>query len=423
MKKIICTLALSVFCGLGFAQNSAIYKAQAQADKGDIKGAVTILEEALSNPKTTKFAEIYNKVAELNAQIFNPELMKAAQGLPFDTTLFVNTLDKMVNYYTKSHEADVAPDEKGRVKPKFVAANHGRMMSLLDYYNYAALFMNQNKQLKKSAEYFDKYLKLPRNPIFSQHETDSIYASKHNAYAQTAVNIVMLNYQMKDWDGVLSSVEEALKDTVSLHDLYLLKMQAHLEKKDSAAYLKDLQEAIARTNNAGFAQNLLYHYYSRNLADEGLAMARDLVEKNPGSKTSWYMLGCVELNLKKDYEGARKSFTKALEIDPNFIEANANMAYSYMNEVVAKKQNNEFKFIGTNKLISSKEKAAYEKELALVKGYYEKALPYIEKVRELHPDAPKEWASALQQIYSNLGQKEKAKEMDTLLENANAAGN
>lgn len=423
MKKIICTIALSVLSGAGLAQNAALYKAQALADKGELQSAITTLEEALSNPKTTKFAEMYNKVAEYNAQVFNPELIKASQGLPFDTTLFVTTLDKMVGYYTKSHEADIAPDEKGRVKSKFIASNHDRLKNMLDYYNYAAVFMNQNGKLDKSAELFDKYLKMPRNPVFSQHETDSIYASKHNVYAQTAVNIVMLNYQMKNWDGVLSSVEEALKDTISLHDLYLLKMQAHLEKKDSAAYLQDLQEAIARTNNAGFAQNLLYHYYSNNLTEEGLAMAKNLVEKNPNSKTAWYMLGCVELNLKKDYEGARNSFSKALAIDPDFVEANANMAYSYMNEVVAKKQKGEFKFIGTNKLIAPKEKAAYEKELALVRSFYEKALPHMEKIRELHPDSPKEWASALQQIYSNLDQKEKAKEMDALLEAANAASN
>ena len=39
------------------------------------------------------------------------------------------------------------------------------------------------------------------------------------------------------------------------------------------------------------------------------------------------------------------------------------------------------------------------------------------------PDNPKRWASPLQQVYSNLGEKDKAKEMDALLEQANQAGN
>ena len=39
---------------------------------------------------------------------------------------------------------------------------------------------------------------------------------------QTAVNIVMLNFQLKDWDGVLETVDAALKDTFSTRDLYLL---------------------------------------------------------------------------------------------------------------------------------------------------------------------------------------------------------
>ena len=67
--------------------------------------------------------------------------------------------------------------------------------------------------------------------------------------------------------------------------------------------------------------------------------------------------------------------------------------------------------------------ALYDKELATVKGYYKKAKPYLEHLRELTPDEPKRWASALQMVYSSLQMKEQAKEMDDLLDAANKAGN
>lgn len=415
MKKIIMTLALGLACGSAFAQNSAIYKADALSNKGDLQGAANILEEALKNPKTTKFAEMYHKVAELNAQMFNPELVKAAQGLPFDTAAFVNRLDKMVDYYTRSHEADVKPDAKGRVNAKFVSQNHSRLMSMLDYYNYAAVFMNQNGNAAKSMELFEKYYAMPKNPVFSQHETDSIYASKKLAYNQTTVNLALLNYGSKNWDKVITYADDALKDTISTNDMYIIKMQAYAEKGDSAKWLTTLTDAVARTENMNFMQNLLYYYISHNDLAAAEKMAGDMVAATPESKAAWYMKGCVELNMKKDYAAAEGSFGKALAIDPDFLEANVNMATCYINQVVADKLAGKFKYVGTNKTVYKKDEAAYNKELATIKGYYEKALPHMEKVRALAPAKPNEWAYTLQMIYSNLGMKDKLAEVEEII--------
>lgn len=413
MKKLILTAALSGLCAFAFAQNSAIYKAQSLQEKGEIKAAADLLDEALKNPKTTKFAQMYNMAAELQAQIFNPELMKAAQGVPFDTTLFVTTLDKMVDYYTKSHEADITPDKKGKVKSKYVQANHDRMMAILDYYNYAAVFMNQSGKADKSMEYFEKYLNLPKNPIFSEHETDSIYASKRSAYSQTAFNLALLNFNAKSWDKAIEYADVALEDTLGTHDLYIIKMQSYLAKNDSTTWLKTLTDAVKRTEDEGFMQNLLYYYVVHNDIQGATAMADELVAANPNNKGPWYMKGCVELNLLKDYAASRTSFEKALAIDPNYIDANVNMAYTYMNEVVSRRNKGEFKLDRTNV-------KQFNEEFEKIKVYYEKALPYFEKVRELAPDQPRLWASALQQIYTNLQQPDKAKEMDAYIESSNA---
>lgn len=46
----------------------------------------------------------------------------------------------------------------------------------------------------------------------------------------------------------------------------------------------------------------------------------------------------------------------------------------------------------------------------------------MERVRELAPEDAKRWAPSLQMVYSALGQKDKAKEMDELLDAANHSG-
>ena len=62
-----------------------------------------------------------------------------------------------------------------------------------------------------------------------------------------------------------------------------------------------------------------------------------------------------------------------------------------------------------------KDKALYEKELATVKSYYQKALPHMQKVRELKPEEPRKWAYTLQMIYENLQMKAEKAEIDEII--------
>ena len=395
----------------GFAQNSAIHKVEFMVEKERYDEALEIIETALANPKTTKFAGFYYNKGEVNRKYFERVLDMASQGYPFDTAAFCNYLDAAVENFTKSHLADIQPDKKGRIEPQYQQKNYQTLKTMVNYYNYAGVFANQQKDYKNSIKWFKKYYEFPKNPVFSASETDSLYNLSPENYAQTAVNIVMLNFQLKDWDGVLETVDVALEDTFSTRDLYLMKMQAHLEKNDSAAYIVDLKDAIARTEHVGFAQNLLYVYMQRNQPEEAMALANELVASNPSSYTGFYLKGCVELNMLKNYSAAQESFRKALELNPSFVDANVNMAYTYMNEVVARRNNGDWKLDRNNK-------KEFDREYEEIKAYYEKALPYMERAHELVPDQPKVWAAALQQIYTNLQNKQKADEMDAILSNA-----
>ena len=432
MKKTFFTLALALLAGSAAAQNSAYYKAQDKMKQNQFAEAASIVEAALANPKTTQLAKMYNIGGQIEQRIFNPELMKAAQGMPFDTTAFCTHLDKSVYMFTESEKANQKPDEKGRIKPdKAISAmNMLQISQMLDYYNYAAMFMNANGNKEKSIEYFQKYADMPKNVVFSKAQTDSIYASKAKNYQQTRFNLAYLYFQQKDWDKTIALCDEALKDTMGTHDLYVMKLQAQGEKKDSAAWVNTLVEAATRTGSANFQQTLLYYYMQNQKIQEAEALANKLVEEAPGNKNSWYMKGAIELNIKKDYNAARESFAKALEIDPDYTDALFNMGTAYINDIYDQRVSGKFKYIGTNRRIEgkgqaayAKEKAIYDKELALVKSYYEKAKPYLEHLRELTPNEPKRWASALQMVYSSLQMKDKAKEMDQLLDAANHSNN
>ena len=88
-----------------------------------------------------------------------------------------------------------------------------------------------------------------------------------------------------------------------------------------------------------------------------------------------------------------------------------------MSKVVTKRQNGGYKYAGSNldRVKGQKAVDQYNKELKEIRGYFEKALPLMEKVRELAPERSRLWASALEQIYSNLNQKAKAEEMENIM--------
>lgn len=423
MKKFL-ALTFLVTCSIaGWAQNSVIYKAQTLLENNKPSEALEVLKSSFDNPKTTKFGEIYNKAGLCAAQLFNPELMKAAQNLPLDTTKFVNYLDEMVEYYTKSYQAEHTPNAKGKMpRAKFDADNIKMILGCNDYFFYAGVFLNSNNDKAGAYKYFGKHMDLPNNPALAE-KKDSLLQAKAESYATTAYYMTILSYEQKNWENVLKNADRGFAIEKQKRDLYVMKLQAIMEStKDTLAYVNCLKEAIHDIDdNISFMETLISVYYQNNDVAAADKTAAELIEKRPNSKNGWYMKGCVDLNLKKDYPAARTAFEEALKYDPDFIEANANLAYAYMNEVVNKRQKGEYKYAGgsTSKVTGQKAVDQYNREIKEIRSYYEKALPLMEKVRSLAPDRSKIWAPALQQIYFNLNRKQEANQMDEIM-SANA---
>ena len=409
MKKILIAISAIAFSAVQMsAQNFG--KTDYAIQKGDYAKAITLLEEIVQNPKTTKHAEAYRKLGETHARLFNEQLMLAAQGMPFDTASFCSHLDAAVNAMTECNKYDTMPDKKGHVKPKFQSENNLNLLQMLDYYNFAGMFMYQNKDNARSLEYFEKYLNLPKNPIFTQHQTDSIYAAGQANYMQAAFNCTLFSYQQKDWDAVLRNADEALKGDENLKDLYIMKYTANLEKGDTLAYVETLKDAIARTSNPSFMGDLITFYMRKQDREGAIAMANDLIQKAPESKTSYYIKGCLEMNMTPyNYEEARNCFDKALKIDPEYLEANTNMGICYVNDITDRLNANEFHIPTGTDDASNKARRKIMQEK--VYPWYNKALPYFEKSRELAPDRPELWAQGLYNCYYSLIMDEKAQEI------------
>lgn len=434
MKKIVSLAVFALMATAGFAQSA---KAQLKMDEAKFTEALPIIEadiqkntadckaaadKAAAKAKpfdaskfNAKYAGLYNQAAICHAQLFNPELMKAAGNQALDTLRFMKELDAMIEGYTKSYEYDHMPDAKGKVKAKYDADNIRFIEGCLDYYFYSAIFANQNGDKEAAGKYFAKHLALPSNPALAA-KKDSILKAKADNYEQTAYFATILNYEQKKWNEILASVDAGLKNQEYAHDLYLIKAEAVLETtKDTLQYIEVLKDAVLNVEkNTSFAESLLSIYYQREDVEGALATADGLIASRPNDKAPWYMKGCVLLNLKHDFAAARDCFAKVLAIDPEDVLANANMSYAWTNDIATRRLNGDFKLID-KKTVTAKQEAAYNKELEEVRSYYRSAQPYMEKVRDLAPDRSKVWAPALQQIYANLGMEAEAQQMDDIM--------
>ena len=85
---------------------------------------------------------------------------------------------------------------------------------------------------QESVDYFQKFVDLPKtSPVFNETERDSVYKANAKVYNTARYNLALQNFLMKNWDKAIACCDEALKDTVGLHDLYPIKINAYGEKE------------------------------------------------------------------------------------------------------------------------------------------------------------------------------------------------
>ncbi len=422
MKKLIFSLVAFVMVSVSFAQDMKIFKAEELMEEGSnaspndiakFKEGIAVLKECIANPKTKKIALAYHVLGEMNARIVNVEIENMKAGT-CDTTLFVQATEEAIESFLKSNEIDQAPNEKGKVKVRYLnefentslvkySGNKKRIKSMLQYYGYCANCKNQQKDQDAALKFFQKTMELPKCGVFTPEETAEIYKKDKKYYNRIGYYTAMLYYERKNWDEVLKYTDYAIADSSSLRDGYVMKMGALLEKGDTAKWVETVKQAIHdMPNNVANCQNLLKYYDDHKMSTEATEMANELIQKSPENKISWYTRGCVYMNTLKKYPEARADFKKALEIDKNFYFAQFNMGCTYVNELMSIKDN----------LVQDRSNVKkYNEDMEKARGYYRKALPYFENTLVIAPSKVALWGYNLQTVYYNLQDGAKKEEM------------
>lgn len=178
-----------------------------------------------------------------------------------------------------------------------------------------------------------------------------------------------------------------------------------VEKKDNdkaVEYLRKAQDAFPE--NSDFLKreiNVLIQDESYDEAEQKLTKA---IEKEGDNPILFYNRAYLYEQMGRG-EDAIENYKKAIELDPNYFDANFNLAAYYFNKAA--------EILTEANEMDLKEYQKRGKEIEEnAKVFFEKALPYLEKSKEIKPDDEKT-LSTLQTVYTRLGMDDKAAALES----------
>ncbi len=308
-----------------YALKGAIYSALAVKDTvaSTSQPLFTTAEEALKKAKDADSKGEYAKLiknSNLNlAQYKLTQGVKQYQAQQFDQAY------KSFDYYRT-----VLPDDTNAIYYTALAAANSK--------NYPAAITNYNKLVTTN---------------FSKKA--AVYNDLTNAYLIS-----------KDTTAALKTIGDALVKYPNNADLRREEIEIGLQQGKASQIIDKTQAAIAND-----PKNKSLYYYA------GLAYSSVAENMNPSKTKDAASRNTMIQTRAENYSKAADMYKKALDIDPNYFEANLNMGYVLMSPAIDA-------YNAANKLPTSQQKA-YDAALVKVNAQVDKAKPYLDKALASDP--------------------------------------
>ena len=419
MKKLV--LSLAMVLGATFAFGQELSKEELKQQKKQIKalmavandaemnmqsdpiGAANAMRPVVKNSLVNKDAYVWYVSASAKQNVVTAENNKRAEGASYNEELLYSYTYELGEDLAKCEECDALPDAKGRVKPRYSEfLKMSYMQQYGQFYNAGASYYG-NEDYNKAYDLFKMFIdtadKLYKLDVMPKDTTNVPVA---------AYNMALCGMQMEDYAKVLTHVDLAFANEQMAPTAFRYKTVASVELGDTAAWLELCKEGAARfPDDAYFSQSLIQYYDSRGENEKLDALADELIASDPDNALFVYLKGYIP-HQKEDLDTAIEWYNKTLEVDPNYVNALSNLARCYLQKAYLYSVEN------SSTKLSDKKKIAKDKEV--LKGYYNQALPLLEKLRDLSPDKTDLWLTNLINCYYNLNMDAKVKELEKLQE-------
>ncbi len=369
MKKLAFLFAFVLSVVFVSAQNSKVQSAlnYSKPQYNQLDKAKTAIDLACEHEKTIGKAKTW----KVKGQVYQAIAQSSDEKFK---ALSENPLDEAVAAYKKALELDTKGQYKNDIE------NQLKLIGVLMVNKGIELF--NAKDYKGALRNFEGSIgidevvsvgKIDTMVIFNAGiaaEKAKLYDKALNYYQQTAD----LKFEGSKVYGYMANIENERGDTAKYVD-----------------YLKKGVEAYPSDNDA-LMVSLINHYLSVDKSDLALEYLTKAIEKDPTNQTFYFAQGALYDKLK-DFDNAKASYEKAVEIKPDYFDAYYNLGALFFNRGadMLKEANN----------IPPNKQAEYE---AAVKESFKelaKALPYLEKAHEID-SSEKSTMLTLKEIYFKL---------------------
>lgn len=387
MRRIVFSVAMLAVALTGFAQKKNVSGAENalyEPTESSLKEAVTKIEAAMKDLTTANEAKTYYVAGQVYYKIYEEEEKKKMLNQSFNQKVKDEYLVKAIDAFAKAAELDQLPDEKGKIKPKYTKELTKHLQTYSPYLINEGLANYESKNHKNAVTLWEKYLETYSYPLLVAAGTkkDTLYhdikyysMSAAMSVPEFGKKVILFMEELNDanYGAILSKRDETGKTPPSI--IYQWIFDQHKANNDTVKFVKTLQAGIKKYPSDMYLMgNLINYYLQSEKTDEAITYLDNAIKNDPKNPQYYAIKGDL-FNRKKDFESAIAQYSKAIEIDPSFALAQAGLGLVYVTQ--AEEIFNAAGAIKDNK--------KYEAERQRAKGEFAKALPFLEKARELDP--------------------------------------
>lgn len=381
MQKLVLIFVFCFATNVVLAQNSNVRKAEAAKEKGNLEEAMQLIDEATKDEKTKDDPKTwFTKGTIHEAMIFDTEGKLKDQS----------QVQKAVDAFEKAKSLDKENGTYAIFADQRLESVWGQLVNL-------GAEAYQNEDFAKAAETFGFASELK-----PQDTTAYLYGG-------------IAAQQAEMWDEALENYYKLIELDYGKLDVYNSALYVErVINKDDAKALELVQKArVDFPEDKNLMKDEINLLISLDRADEARTKLQTAIEAEPENANLYYNLAFLNDEVGEK-EKAIELYKQAVEIDPDYFEANFNIAVIYYNTAAEMlKEANEMDL-----KTYQKEGKAIEDKAAVE---FKKALPYLEKAHEIKPDEV-QVLQTLQTIYSQLDMDEKAVEISKELQAAEGIG-
>jgi|SRR6185312_6170144 len=353
------------------AQKIPMLKAKA---KSSLANAKTSIDKASTNQKTATLPQTFALKAAIYGALAMEDSVKTTTATDYATASDALKQAKVAD--TKHEYAKLINDATVRLE---------------QYQLNIGVAAYQNKQYEDAYRAFDAYRQFaPEDTIAifytglaatNAGNTDpgkyyplaisnynKLVTTKYSRNAQVYLDLSAIYLRSKDTVNALKAIGEGVAKYPTNSDLRKRQIEIALQSGKQADLLTNVQAAIANDPK----NKTLYYYagltYSQ-LADED--NTKSAKEKTAATKNALHQKAL------DNYAKAAEMYKKAVEIDPNYFEANLNLGYVLVRPAIDI-------YNAAGNLPANKQKE-YDQEIARAGVQFDIAKPYLQKAVDLNP--------------------------------------